>query len=315
VLQTGKPANDVLLYVPFHDFWQTNDNAMLKTFAMPGTWMESQPVHALAMELEKKGYGYDEVSDRLLEAAKVENRKIVISGQEYASLLIPPCKYMPVSTLKKLVEIRKAGAWVSFLESPPQDVPGLGRLDERRKEFKALTAEAQRDGRIFIVKDLAAAMGMGFLGNSATVIGDGLRTVRRQLPDGNAFLVVNTAGKPFDDKLKIYGKFESVILADPMYVNRSGRVIPDRFYEGLGTSQKGPAVLPLQLQPGESRLLWTFARRDDRSKLWRETTAAGDSVPLKGTWTVEFLDGGPVLPKGYETAELKSWTTRDDPEL
>jgi hypothetical protein len=51
------------------------------------------------------------------------------------------------------------------------------------------------------------------------------------------------------------------------------------------------------------------------TKPWHFTSAAGAPIPLAGTWKVEFLDGGPVLPKGYETTDLKSWTTRDDPEL
>ena len=47
----------------------------------------------------------------------------------------------------------------------------------------------------------------------------------------------------------------------------------------------------------------------------RYIRGAGDAVALTGTWKVEFIEGGPVLPAGYETKELASWTTRDDPEL
>jgi hypothetical protein len=37
-------------------------------------------------------------------------------------------------------------------------------------------------------------------------------------------------------------------------------------------------------------------------------------VKLSGTWKVEFIEGGPVLPARFETKELASWTTRDDAE-
>lgn len=312
VLQAGKPANDVLLYVPFHDIWQARDNGLLKTFAMPGTWMESHPVHAVAMELDRKGYGYDEVSDRLLESAEVKDRKIVIGGQTYASLLIPKCKVMPVSTLKKLVAIRKAGAWVAFLESPPEDVPGFSRLADRRQEFRELMAKSREDGRIFVVKDLDQAAGVGFLGAGDSVVGDGIRSIRRRMPDGSAYFLVNTSGKPFEDKLKIFGTFQSAVLDDPLITGRAGQVVPLRVYSD--GKPVGFANLPITLQPGESRVLRLYAN-EIKTEPWRETTAAGDAVPLAGTWKIEFLDGGPVLPKSYESTELKSWTTRDDPEL
>src|SRR5262249_17265141 len=35
---------------------------------------------------------------------------------------------------------------------------------------------------------------------------------------------------------------------------------------------------------------------------------------VAGTWTVEFIEGGPGLPSAFETKEPASWTTRDDPE-
>jgi hypothetical protein len=35
---------------------------------------------------------------------------------------------------------------------------------------------------------------------------------------------------------------------------------------------------------------------------------------VAGTWWVQFVDGGPALPAAYETTQLASWTTRDDPE-
>ena len=51
---------------------------------------------------------------------------------------------MPVETLTRLRELRLAGATVLLPDGPPADVPGLGRLEERRAEFKALLATPDR---------------------------------------------------------------------------------------------------------------------------------------------------------------------------
>ena len=50
ILQSGTPANDVLLYVGFHDFWQSADG-QLKVFKMPGSWMEGHPVHVEVLRI------------------------------------------------------------------------------------------------------------------------------------------------------------------------------------------------------------------------------------------------------------------------
>jgi hypothetical protein len=135
------------------------------------------------------------------------------------------------------------------------------------------------------------------------------------MPDGNAYFLVNSSGKPFVGEIWIYGKYQSVTVTDPMIPSRTGSVFPELRRRTIGGDNYGaPSKLSLHLQPGESRILRTFTT-DVIVKPWRETIEVGAPISLTGTWNVSFLDGGPVLPKAYETADLKSWTTRDDPEL
>ena len=42
--------------------------------------------------------------------------------------------------------------------------------------------------------------------------------------------------------------------------------------------------------------------------LWPYSQPEGGPIALPGKWKVEFLAGGPVLPKGFETTKLASWT-------
>ncbi|HOB99116.1 MAG TPA: glycoside hydrolase, partial [Verrucomicrobiota bacterium] len=47
---------------------------------------------------------------------------------------------------------------------------------------------------------------------------------------------------------------------------------------------------------------------------WSWLTPGSDPLALPGPWQVEFVEGGPALPKRYETAALQSWTRNGDPE-
>src|SRR5262249_43774874 len=98
--------------------------------------MEPYPVHATAMELENRGFSYDLVSDRLLADARCEKRWIVFGDDWYSAVVVPKCRMIPATTVKKLVELARAGATVIFLGSLPTDVPGLGDLEKRRGELK-----------------------------------------------------------------------------------------------------------------------------------------------------------------------------------
>ena len=47
---------------------------------------------------------------------------------------------------------------------------------------------------------------------------------------------------------------------------------------------------------------------------WRYLEPTGDPVEIPGTWSVDFLTGGPVLPKAFTTTSLDSWTRLGGPK-
>jgi hypothetical protein len=72
--------------------------------------------------------------------------------------------------------------------------------------------------------------------------------------------------------------------------------------------------VPLRLEPGHSILLRTFARRKVTGPKWEWPSPGPITCELPGPWKVEFLSGGPEIPKPFQTGELKSWTANADPE-
>jgi hypothetical protein len=77
----------------------------------------------------------------------------------------------------------------------------------------------------------------------------------------------------------------------------------------------GAAQVYLQLAPGESRFVRTstVAARP-RAAAWPYAQRVSEGLPIAGTWQVQFVAGGPVLPKAARLTELASWTTLPDEE-
>ncbi len=319
VLQAGRPANDVLLYLPIYDKWQTPAGLMMP-FETEGRWMESLPFHEVAMELWKNRFGFDVVSDRLLADAKMERSNVVLGGNRYRVVVVPPCRTMPPETMRKLVNLAKNRATVIFMGDLPADVPGLNDLPKRRAELNKSCAEirtVKQGVRVWYEgirtgKDLVEILrGIWGMPHAFSAVAwhdeDGLPFARRALADGYYFLFVNRGEKPFSDWVRVADDCRSAMLMDPLGESRAGKAAVRGIIHG------GDFVY-LQLQPGESLVVRTFDTREVQAKPWRYTKPAGDPVAVAGTWKVQFIDGGPVLPAAYETKELASWTTRDDPE-
>jgi hypothetical protein len=320
VLQAGRPANDVLLYVPFHDVWQTPGDRLLLTFVMPGTWMESQPVHATALTLWERGYGFDEVSDRLLADAKVADGAVQLGEGSYRVVVVPRCRCMPPATLQKLAELARQSATVVVQGPLPADVPGLGELEKRHGELKEalgaieLRGEAGAEmrearvgkGLLLVGADLEAMLRQARVSREP-VVDDGVRFVRRTHPEGYHYFLVNRGERAVDGWVTLGTPAKSAVFLDPMVENRAGLA-------ALRNGEDGATQIYLQLQPGESCVLRTFSDKEVQTRPWRYFRAADKPEAVSGVWNVRFIDSGQKLPAAFETRELASWTEREDAE-
>jgi hypothetical protein len=82
-----------------------------------------------------------------------------------------------------------------------------------------------------------------------------------------------------------------------------------------GLAEMADGAVHLQLEPGESILVRTFqdnALVKTDAPRWMYRKPLGEPIELTGTWSVKFIEGGPVLPKPFEAAKLASWTTLGD---
>jgi hypothetical protein len=149
ILQSGNPANDVLLYFPVYDLWHTSSDLLITFTAhnFEERWTESAAFYTTAMLLLKRGYAFDMVSDRLLTNASFENGRIQLGSNAYKVVLVPKCRLMPVATMRKLAQLATQGATIVVQAADgasdqfpaslglPADVPGFGNLEKRRAEL------------------------------------------------------------------------------------------------------------------------------------------------------------------------------------
>ncbi len=249
VMQSGRPASDVLLYFPAADAWH-NPEGLLMPFTVHGQekWLYPTTFYKAAMTLWEAGYPYDAVSDRLLTAAECDgdDGAILLGGNEYRVIVVPRCRVMPTETLRKLTDLARQGATVLFLDEMPTDVPGLARLDQRRAEFRrALDGVRLKEipvpagapagtppgpkvatvgtGRIVVSPDLDGVLRAEQVMREP-MTDQGLRFVRRVHPYGGYhYFVVNGGERPVDGWVTLGTPVTSAVLFDPLRVHRRHR--------------------------------------------------------------------------------------------
>ncbi len=290
ILQAGDSGNDVLLYWPIHDRWN-DPQGMEKGFDIGGKWFDSEPVGTTAHRLWDRGYAFDYVSDRQLQEIK--------PGGRYRAVVVAPCELMPVETLQRLLFLKAGGLAVIFDTQLPVDVPGWHDLEARRKRFNTLLTAGKST---LFAGDLEKGLDAAGIRRETMVDHPGIHFTRRSYPGGLHYFIANRGEQPLDGWVSLSTNARSVEIMDAM----SGRT---------GLAQTRPAgaghtEIYLQLEPGESILLRTFETVETAS-LWPLHTRAAP-IPLSGTWSVKFIDGGPALPAPFQTAALGSWTARAD---
>lgn len=314
ILQDGRPDSDVLLYWPISDQWHDkrgmNQNMVVHQGA---TWIKGRPFGDVAELLWKRGWGFDYASDRQVLAAKVKDGGVEVPGGVYRTVVVPRTTHMPLETMRALLGLAQGGATVIFEGALPADVPGMANLEARRAELKALLAGVKFEGDAakigqgrVLVGALEAAMQRAGIAREQVVDTAGVAFIRRAWDGGRQYFIANRGEIALEQWVKLGTAAEAIEIMDPM----TGAT-------GLAAVQhdaKGAAQVYLQLAAGQSVILRTFANPAPAAPKWAYLKPAGAAAPLAGTWKVEFIEGGPALPKPFETSTLASWTAQADPE-
>lgn len=292
ILQRGQPDNDILLYWPFDDLLD-DEAGTVKTFTVHHVkWLPDQPVGKIARALMAKGYTFDYISDAQLQQTRTAAGALLTGGHtRYRVLVVPATRRLPVATAEKLAALAASGAKIIF-EKLPEDVPGFGRLAERRAAFQ--TALTQLRPHVTVQADVLAAADPHV--RREAFADAGLNFIRRASgPGAHDYFIANLGAHAFEGWIKLGVPVATVSLLNPLNDQQGRAALRDQ-------------SVYLQLAPGESLVLRTSAQAAPGAA-WPYRQPAGAPVSLSGSWKITFLKGGPELPPALETTSLQSWTT------
>lgn len=299
LLQAGTPDNDLLVYWPIHDLYHTKEGWQ-RAFSMHGSdWLTEAASGRLAQGLLDAGASFDFCSDALLSEA-----------ERYRAVVVPSCRLMPVSTLTRLINYAAAGGKVIFVDRLPEDVPGLGRLEERREAFRkqlarlawkpASVGEAAEvgQGQVLLVDHAAAVVELA-AARVEPLVAEGLSYLRRRVANDTLYFLVNHQANAVDGWVGLATTGAAAVLMDA----RTGRIGNAEF-----RTVNGRVEVRLQLEPGESVFLKLLQQPAGKAQAWPYAEPVGEPRELAGEWRVTPLTGGPEMPTPFSTTTLRSWT-------
>ncbi len=318
VLQSGEPANDILLYWPIFDIWHDPEGMEQKLTVHDNKWLTEQRCGELAHYLKSNGYTFDYISDNLLQGAIYKNGKITLEGGSYQTILIPECHYMPEKTWDKLLGLAESGATILFDNKLPTSVPGYSNYIDRQEALSnsmcGLNFDTQTDTETY-----TADLGKGrlILGTNEEklfpfakvkaepIARKGVGFIRRKHEDGYYYFLANLSDRALDDWVALSQPFVSALILEP---------ISGGYGEARVRNLKEKSEVYLQLQPGESLILKTSTNKKQQARSWNYFFESDYETQIGSNWQVDFVDGGPVLPSPYQTDLLVSWTDFPDKE-
>jgi hypothetical protein len=315
-LQKGKPDNDVLLYYPLIDRYSEPGNVLLQHFDGMERNFEGTDFEHVSKWMLEKGYGFDFCSDRQLQKFKNDGTSIQTGRNNYGVILLPANKLITNESFFKLLELAKNGATILVYKNLPSDIPGWNDLEKRRKTFQNLLAQlpfteigkikkaVYGKGKFIISDDLNVLMNEAKL-KKEDIAEKQLSFIRRKNEDGTIYFINNRSDKAIDDWMPLSSSAASVALFEPMF-GKNG-------IANWRKADKGIEVR-LQLQPYESLLVQTYTSKKNGTP-FQYARSSGSATEIKGKWTIEFLNGGPVLPPKSALSKLSSWTELDGEDV
>jgi len=299
-LQTGNPDNDFLLYYPIYDIWHEEEKWI--SFPEP-----TDKLKVTSSTLHNRGYTFDYISDKQITNTTCnDGRLITEGGNDYFAIVLPFVHYIAIETLEHLITLAEDGATIIFSGGLPQDVPGLGQLKERQNKFQKLIRrieDIQKNndikGKIILnLNNTNIILPMEANIPREPMVEEGLKFVRRSYENGYHYFIKNVNDNQINKFITLVREAESVAIFDPL-TGTAG-------IAAIKKDNKNKIRVFLHLEPEETCVLRTFDRKIDGIE-WKYLKELNGAQIIKD-WDVKFIEGGPIIPPGYSTAEPKLWT-------
>lgn len=316
-LSAGVPDNDFLLYFPIEEIWQRQGGNPYLMFDIHKMDQRMPDIKRAVNEIIKAGYDTDYVSDALLGnlTVKSDGRLEAMGGASYGAIIVPPARFIPVETLRRLLELADEGATLVFVGTLPSDVPGLADLDKRRKALSELTSRLPAvgdvpaatpcgKGHIITAPDFAGALPLTGVEPESMRTNHGLSIIRRRNEAGGYnYFVTLLNDRELDGWVRLNMPAPAVEIFDPL--------TGERGLAQTHTSRQGSTEIRLQLSPGQSLLLKTF-RQPVSFRPWAYVESKGAPITIDRGWSVSFPQSEPQISGTFATDTLTQWCALPD---
>ena len=311
-LQMGKPDNDFLVYLPVYDMWQEQPGRLL-LFSIHDMAKRAPKFIETVHTISNCGYDMDYISDNFVKSTRCVNGKLLTKGgTSYKAIIIPAVKLMPSEVLGHLLKLAQAGATIIFTENYPQDVPGYGKLEARRKGFAQLqkqlpevssfnetVATLYQKGIIITGNNYQSALEKSGVVPEEMKTRYGLQCIRRSHADGHHYFISSLQEKGVNDWITLAVPAESVMLFNPMTGEKG---------KAQTRKQEGKTQVHLQLHSGESVILQTFNHALTDVAEWKYVQEQPVSLSLDHGWKLHFAKSTPQIEGSFDIDTPSSWT-------
>jgi len=318
-LQSGKPDNDFLIYLPVYDIWHEQNGRLLQ-FSIHDMDKKMPKFIKVVHSIYENGYDVDYISDQFIVSSTCDNGEIVTkSGSRYKALILPAVKKMPANVLKHIADLTSQGARIVFMENYPEDVPGLARLKERRAQFqlsmKALSMttdfsktsiQPYKNGKVITGSDYKETLLAVGIQPEEMITKYGLHAIRRSNDEGYHYFISALHKEDISEWITLSVPTTSAEIFDPM-TGETGKANVRQ--------QNGKAQVYLQLKSGESLILKTFTKEDIQIPAWEYLKQNIHTVELTSPWKLYFSKSEPQVKDTFALKTLTSWTKLENETL
>lgn len=294
-LTAGNPDSDVLLYFPIDDIRQRTDGIYMM-FDIHSMGKKMPDVKEYVNRLVKAGLDPDYLSDDLIADLFVDTDGTIVSkgGNRYKSIIIPPVDFMPEETMLALSNLQKQGANIIFVGNIPNDVPGNGNLESRRRKLQEAASSMKPAVRNF---DEAIALS-GATPEPLRLKGISLLRRTNEAGGYNYFLAL-LGKQDAEGWMKLATPAESIMIFDPL-TGKKGKAKTRK-------TEDGNTEVYLQVKPGQSLLLKTFPT-DVVASDWKYLSEIANPMAIESGWSISFVESEPAITETFVTDTLTPWT-------
>lgn len=311
-MQQGRSDNDILLYFPIFDRYADPGRGMLEHFDAVSPAFRDTPFKTAADMMIARGYAWDYISDLQIMNTDVNEGMLQTEGNVYKTLVLPGCKYIPLETFGRILKLVNDGASVIFYGHIPENISGWADHEEKNYAFEQMKAKLDfRETESGDIKRADVGKGRIITGNDLeklleyisvpreVMTDNGIMFTRRETETAVNYFVLNKGDKVFDGWLPLTAKTPDVAIFNPV-TDQSG--IAKSRLKDYGTTE-----IYTRFYPGES-LIISANKNPVKGKPYLFYDPLSIPREITGTWILDFLQGGPVIPESKKINRLESWT-------